>query len=120
MKYDADLVQRFIDSAEAAMYLSDVEGRYVMVNKLAAEKVNSTVEELIGNTVFDIIPKEEADGYISINKKVLETGKPIIFKREISLPSGRRTIAGCKFPVESEDHPNLVGGIAIDITDIDS
>ena len=120
MKFDPDLVQSFFDSADAAMYLSDVEGRYVMANKLGAQKVNSTVEELVGNTVFDIIPREEADEYIAINKKVLESGKPITFKKDITLPSGKRTIAGCKFPVESEDHPNLVGGIAIDITDIDT
>jgi len=120
MKFDPDLVQSFFDGADAAMYLSDVEGRYVMVNKLAAEKVNSTVEKLIGNTVFDIIPKEEADEYITINKKVLESGKPITFKKEITLPSGQRTIAGCKFPAQNDNHPNLVGGIAIDITDIDS
>ena len=36
MKFDPDLVQSFFDSADAAMYLSDVEGRYVMANKLGA------------------------------------------------------------------------------------
>jgi PAS domain S-box-containing protein len=113
---EANLIQNFIDSSDAITYLNDEQGRFIMVNRRAAELVNLSKEELIGKTAYDLIPKEEADKITEIDRKVAETGTPLNFKDTVSLPSGQITVIDHKFPVSVEGSPNAVGGIAIDIT----
>jgi PAS domain S-box-containing protein len=119
MANEADLIQNFIDSSDAVIYLKDEQGRFIMVNRRAAELANLSKEALIGKTAYDLIPKEEADKVTEIDRKVAETGAPLNFKDTVSLPSGQITLLDHKFPVALEGYPNAVGGIAIDITKIE-
>ena len=113
----ADLLQNFLDSSDAIIYLKDEQGHFIMVNRRAAGIHKLSKEELIGKTDYDILPKEEADKFRANDRKVAETGTPMNFKSTVSLPSGQTTFIDHKFPVSVEGSPNAVGGIAIDITE---
>ena len=114
----ADLIQRFIDSTNAAIYLKDGQGRLLMVNRKVAEMFNAGKEEIVGKTDYDLISKEEADTIRDYDRQVAETGVPMTFEATVSLPDGKHTFIDHKFPVSNIDGaPNAVGGIAIDITE---
>ena len=119
MADQADLFQDFLDSSDAVIYIKDKDGRFIMLNRRGAELLHMSVEEVIGKTAYDLFPRKEADRVMDMDRKVAETGAPHNFKDTLTLPSGQITLLDHKFPVTSESHPNAVGGIAIDITNIE-
>ena len=117
MANEADLIQNFIDSSNAFIYLKDGEGRFLMINRRVAEMLKVSKEEIIGKTDYDFFSKDDADKFRAYDRKVIETGTPMNFKDSVSLPDGQITVLDHKFPVSIEGSPNAVGGIAIDITE---
>ncbi len=112
-----NLIQNFIDSANAAIYLKDDQGRFLMVNRRVAEMFKVSKEEVIGKTDYDFVSKEDAEKFRAYDRKVVEAGIPMTFKATISLADGQHTVIDYKFPVSNIDgSPNAVGGIAIDVT----
>ena len=117
MAHDTDLILSFFDSADAVMYLKDAEGRFVLVNRRAAELTGPSKEEFVGKTAYDVVPKDEADRVTAVEQKVRETGAPLNFTDTVTVASGRLTLLDHKFPVSIDDYPNAVGGIAIEISE---
>ncbi len=117
MAKETDLIQNFIDSSDAFIYLKDGEGRILMVNRRLAELLKLSKEEVISKTDYDFFSKEDAEMFRANDRKVIETGTPMNFKSSISTPDGQITVIDHKFPVSVDGSPNAVGGIAIDITD---
>ncbi len=117
MAKETNLIQNFIDSSDAFIYLKDGEGHFLMVNRRLAEMLKLSKEEVIDKTEYDFLSKEDADMFLANDRKVIETGNAMNFKSSISTPDGQITVIDHKFPVSVEGSPNAVGGIAIDITD---
>ena len=113
----ADLLQTFIDSANAAIYLKDDEGRILMVNRRIAEMFKVSKEAILGKTDYDFFPKETADEIRGYDRRVTEAGRPMSFKITASFDDGPRTFYDHKFPVSNiEGSPRAVGGISIEVT----
>jgi len=117
MANEANLLQNFIDSSNANIYLKDEQGRLLMVNRRVAEMFKVSKEQIIGKNNHDLIPKEEADRIRAHDSKVTEAGTPLTFKETVTLTDGQHTFTSHKFPVSVEGSPNAVGGISIEITD---
>jgi len=119
MPNETDLLRKFIDSSEAVIYLKDADGKFLMVNKRGAEVAGKTPEEVIGKSDYDYYSKEEADDFRKMDLSVTEAGKPITYKLSVNTPQGELTFIDHKFPVDVEGHPNSVGGIAIEVTNVE-
>jgi PAS domain S-box-containing protein len=117
MAHDTDLILSFFDSTDAVMYLKDAQGRFVLVNRRAAELAGLSKEEFVGKTAYDVVPKDEADRVTAVDQKVRETGAPLNFTDTVTVPSGKLTLLDHKFPVPIDGYPNAVGGIAIEISE---
>lgn len=113
----SDPLQQFIDSANAAIYLKDEEGRFLMVNRRVAEMFKASKEDIIGKLDSDFATREDADKFRAYDQQVREAGTPMSFKATISLADGNHTVIDHKFPVSDiEGAPHAVGGIAIEVT----
>jgi steroid delta-isomerase-like uncharacterized protein len=110
---ETDLMRDLVDSCDEIIYLKDANGRFIMVNRKAAELAKMSKEALIGKTSYDITTKDEADQITADDRQVAKTGMPKDFTSTVSLPSGRVTVHDHKFPVAVKGYPNAVGGIAI-------
>ncbi len=119
MANEANLLQNFIDSSNANIYLKDEQGRLLMVNRRVAEMFKVSKEQIIGKNNHDLIPKEEADRIRAHDRKVTEAGTPLTFKETVTFADGQHTFISHKFPVSVEGSPNAVGGISIDSTKIE-
>ena len=52
--HEPDLYQQVIDHANSGMTMSDPEGRFLVVNRTAAEMIGRPIEDLVGRTLEDL------------------------------------------------------------------
>jgi len=115
-----ELLWNLMDSIPDSIYFKDENNRFVMVSKIKAEHVGSTLEGIIGKTDFDFYPKKQAENMAADDKRVMETGKSIVDKVErLIRPGGEeRWISVTKVPLHDEKG-EIIGtmGISRDITE---
>ncbi len=113
------LMRSMMNTIPDFIFFKDLEGRFLRTNKAHAANFGMTPADMIGKTDFDLFPKEYAEEGQKDEQKVMETGQPIISKREeIVLPDGKNVwVSTTKVPLR-ETSGELVGtfGISRDIT----
>ena len=107
-----------LDTIPAPIYLKDVQGKYILVNRKYEYLSNVTLEEIKGKTDFDIFPKPVAELFRSQDEEVKKQKTPVEFEETVSLVDGEYTFITLKFPViDSHGNINAVGGFCTDITE---
>jgi PAS domain S-box-containing protein len=64
-----------IELAPDAFFQADLDGRFTDVNQAACRLLGYERDELIGKTVFDIIPAEDADRLRAVRADLLQPGR---------------------------------------------
>lgn len=106
-----------LDNSDAVIFLKDIEGRYVLVNRRFEDRFHISKAEVVGRTDLDIFPAEIAERLRENDRKVLETKEPLTIEEEAPQNDGIHTYLSIKFPVEdAEGATSGLGGIATDIT----
>lgn len=108
-----------VDSIEAAVWMKDSEGRYLLVNQQWREVFNMDDEaQVIGKTPEDLFPGPLAKQLQASDRQVIATGEPTNFEEELTLDQETRTYLARTTPVYDEDGDLYATcGIASDITD---
>ena len=65
------LLQSMTDNSPSVIYAKDLEGRYLFVNPRFVELFGGTIAETIGKTDFDVAPREAAEGYREMDRRVI-------------------------------------------------
>jgi PAS domain S-box-containing protein len=52
----------------------DRHGRYELVNQVAAAQFGKPAREIVGKTMFDLLPHDTAQAYLDFNRKLIESG----------------------------------------------
>jgi PAS domain S-box-containing protein len=112
------LLQGIMESTIDAVFVKDLEGRYVMVNPAAARFVRMTVAEVLGKTDIEIFTPATAQPIMEKDRKVIETGAWMTYEELGSAAGVERTFLTTKGPYRDASG-KIVGilGIARDITD---
>ncbi len=118
LKESQTRLQAIMDNTSAIIFMKDMEGRYIMVNRQYLE-VNSLIgEAVIGRTDFEIYSREFADTIIKNELKVLQTEKPIQYEEELFFENQRQTYLASKFPMYNEQGKMFaICSISTDITE---
>ena len=66
------------------------EGRYKYVNRAFAEGVGKSVEDIIGRTIWDVFPKEEADKRFAFLSQVFSAGQEKVIEVRVPRADGDR------------------------------
>ncbi len=105
------------DHSPAAIYLKDLEGRFLTVGRKYAE-LFCAGRSPVGKTVFDVHPREVAEVYAARDKAVIDSGEALEAEMDMPLPDGRSlSVAVTKFPVfDAEGRLIGIGGINTDIS----
>jgi PAS domain S-box-containing protein len=111
--------QIILDSVPAWIFHKDQENRFLKVNKVFAEIMEMSKEQLEGKSLFDIYPREQAETLWRDDKNVMASGesqKNII--GFVDTTKGRRWVQTDKIPYR-DTHGNIIGviGFSIDITE---
>ena len=107
-----------LENATTLIFIKDLEGRYIMVNKRFKEVFDLTDEMIINKTDYDFNTKELADHYKKLDEEVVAGLTAIESEELIKTPTGSRNLLLVKFPL-FDDKQNVFGisGIATDITE---
>jgi PAS domain S-box-containing protein len=111
--------QVVFNAIPAMIFYKDTGNKFIRVNRALAEVSGMTVEQIEGNTCFNLFP-DMANNYWCDDKEVMTTGVP---KRDIiepmTTPNGVVWVKSDKIPYRDEKG-NITGiiGFGIDITEL--
>lgn len=113
-------IQAILDNAPLIIYVKDLQGRYLLVNRQFRQIFGLTDDMVIGKTVADIDGKKSStERYIAADRQVIETHKPVELEDVLHLPDGDRHLLTIKFPLFDQDNQLLgVSGFMKDITEM--
>ncbi|TDO29283.1 PAS domain S-box protein [Sediminibacterium goheungense] len=111
-------LEAILENTTSLIFIKNLDGRYIMVNRRFKEMMGVTDEMVIDKTDYDFSEKEAADHYKRLDDEVISTRKPVEAEEWIYGTEGRKNLLVIKFPLI--DHRRKIfgiGGIATDITD---
>ncbi|HYF32809.1 MAG TPA: PAS domain-containing protein [Chitinophagaceae bacterium] len=109
--------QAILDNTPLLIFLKDLQGRYILVNKSFRETVRASEEQIIGKTDFDFEEQAEAENYKQSDEQVIQTLKPVEQEEVQLTPTGRRFLHYTKFPVlDQEGKIFAISGFGSDVT----
>jgi len=113
-------LQAVLNNIPLVLYIKDLEGRYLMVNKNFSGLSDVSEEIIVGKNDFEI-PQfiDKAQFYSNIDQRVLNAGKPIEFEEIVTSNNVDRNFLVTKFPlIDKNNNIFAIGGVAKDITDM--
>ncbi len=69
----SDILLAVIDATPDAIFVKDLDGRYVIVNQAAARFVGRTPNEVVGKNDLELYPEETARRFMQDDQAVLAT-----------------------------------------------
>jgi len=113
-------LQAIIENVPAAIYVKDLEGRYLRHNALLASVLGHAGESLVGKCDSDLLDRANAERMAGEDRRVASQGQ--VLRAEHRMPGANgemRTFQTHVFPLQdSSGRPDAIGGISLDITDL--
>lgn len=111
-------LQAVLDNAPSIMYVKDLNGRFILVNRAFATLLNRPTDAILGKTGREIYPMAEAKVFENNDRAALAAGCPIQSEETLQLKDGTHTFISSKFPlIDADGRAYALGGISTDITD---
>jgi PAS domain S-box-containing protein len=111
-------LQALIDNTTAVIYMRDLDGRYMVVNREYERLFHLDREAIIGLTDHDLFPAEIADEFRANDLRAAASGGPVQVEEIAPGDDGPHTYVTVKFPLlDSAGQAYAVCGISTDITD---
>ena len=112
------LLQDIADNTTAVIYVKDLDGRFVFVNRRFEEIFQLTTEQIIGRTNHELFPKEIADAFRANDLQVLTERRILEYEEEAPHLDGLHTYLSIKLPLlDQRGTPYATCGISTDITE---
>ena len=112
------LLEAIVENSMAVIFVKDLAGRYVMVNRRYLEVFRVERQAVIGKTDYDVFSKYEAAAFRAMDERVLRADHPIIGEEIVTQDDGFHTYVSIKAPLQdAAGHPYAIFGISTDITD---
>lgn len=111
-------LRAILETTSSLIYLKDLEGRYLLVNKQYTELFCLTEAELLGKSTRDIFPQQIAEALIFNDRQVLETKSVLIFEEQMPIADGSlHTYIATKAPlIDDNGEVYAICGISTDIS----
>src|SRR5262245_14244498 len=118
LKNNEAQLRAILDHSTAVIFVKDLAGRYLRINRLYESLHGVTEAEVKGKTDHDIHAKEAADAVLANDREVIAANRPLQFEEQIDTADGQRQFISLKFPLyDDSGRPYGVCGIATDITE---
>lgn len=105
-----------LSAAPDLMIVLDPDGRYQSVHTAQQDLLVRPAEQLVGKTVYEVMPEEDARRIHGVVKRTLDTGEVQIHEYFLNIEGQRRCFAARTAPFMSEGK-SLVLWVARDITE---
>lgn len=112
------LLSAIIDNSAAVIYVKNLQGQYVMVNRRFSELFHIGQQSVIGKTDFDFLPQHEAATIRQMDMRVADSDQALIEEEIASHKDGLHTYISVKSTLrDNTGKPYAIFGISTDITD---
>jgi PAS domain S-box-containing protein len=106
------------NNTTSVIYMKDIEGRYLLINKRYEDLFNLKNKDVQGKTDLDLFSKEIADIFIKNDRNVMDSGNPFEGEEKAPHKDGLHTYISIKVPLRnSEGSIYGICGISTDITE---
>ncbi len=109
-----------VENVPVKLFVKDGEtGRFMLVNRAAEELLGVARADLLGKNDHDFFPREQADYFAAVDRRVIESGKLLTIDEEpLDTPhNGRRWLQTRKIAIPGEDGGRHLLVICEDITE---
>ena len=111
-------LRAILDNTEAVIYLKDIQGRYITINRRFEELYGVDRGTIGGQTDADIFPAELVTAYYENDQQVIATGAAMQFDEVAPGDDGLHSYLSVKFPLTDADgRIYAICGISTDITE---
>jgi PAS domain S-box-containing protein len=111
------IFRSFMNNTHSPAWILDETGSIIYMNDLFKDVWKLSDSNLHGN-IHDLLPREMVDEYVANNRKVLETGMPLItIENSLRADGTPGVYLVYKFLLQTSQTTRLIGGQSIDITD---
>ncbi|OGR90594.1 MAG: hypothetical protein A2V88_02370 [Elusimicrobia bacterium RBG_16_66_12] len=113
-------LREILDNSPAVVFIKDLEGRYLFVNRRYEDLFHCKSEALRGKTDFDVFPAEAAEKFRAADQLVLRRGDVMVVEEGVPQDDGLHNYISAKFPLRGPAGEfYAVCGIATDVTEIE-
>ncbi|MEP6919472.1 MAG: PAS domain-containing protein, partial [Acidobacteriota bacterium] len=115
-----DILQAVIEATPDAIFVKDLEGRYVLVNEAFSRFLGKSQADIIGKNDFDLYLEADARAFVEADRQVLASGTHQAFEGVATGQQGQpQTYLVSKGVYRDKDGRSLgVYGISHDITEL--
>jgi PAS domain S-box-containing protein len=112
------LLQAIIDNSQAVIYVKDLDGRYLLVNRRFEGIFHLARDTILGRTDHHIFAKETADAFHDLDVRVAKADHAIVEEETVPQADGLHTYISVKAPLrDAAGKVNAIFGISTDITE---
>ncbi|MEC4982519.1 MAG: PAS domain S-box protein [Oscillatoria sp. PMC 1068.18] len=118
LKESEKRLQAILDNSPEVIYLKDLDGYYLLINRQFENLLNINSQEVQGKNDYDIHPKQVAQRLRENDQKVLTTQIPMQWEETIKVNNISQTYISSKFPLyDASGNIYALCGISTDISD---
>ena len=112
------LLSAIVEGTPDAVFVKDLDGRYLLVNSACARILGRPKEEILGRSDAQILPPEAAERLAEVDRVVMDTGEASSYEEVLPVAGRPRTYLSTK-SVHRDAAGNALGiiGISRDITE---
>jgi len=119
LRLNESYLRGIADHSEAVIYLKDLEGRYLVVNRRWYELFDRSGRDILGLTDRDWFSERIARGFMETDALVRETGEPVTREEVVEYAGRLHTYVSQKFPVrDAAGRIIATGGVSTNITEL--
>jgi diguanylate cyclase (GGDEF)-like protein/PAS domain S-box-containing protein len=118
LQQSEEKLRAITDNVSIVMFLKDLNGHYLFVNRQYEKLFHVFNEGIQGKTDYDMFPRDMADAFVNNDQAVIKSGKPIEIEELVQHDDGIHTYFSVKIPVRNASGEiYAICGIATDITE---
>ena len=118
LRVSEERLRAIIDSAESLIWVKDLEGRFLVVNRATEQATRRPAPALIGHSLFELFPPEDVERYAAHDRQVIESGQPLEIEETAPLADGPHTFLTVRTPLrDGAGRIYAVAAISTDISD---
>lgn len=118
LQHSQNLLCHVLDYAPAAIYIKDLEGRFLLINQRAADLLGLKTKDFVGKFDHELFPAEHVAKWHQAEAEVVRTRQPVVQEDTIPQADGMHTFLSSRAPIFNEhDQVYAIGGVSTDITE---
>lgn len=118
LKENQAWLQSILDNTTSLIYIKDLTGRYIMINRRFKEVLQVEDAVVIGQTDWDFSEAAAAEHFERLDQQVIRTGKSLEIEEVVDSAGQEVHLLSIKFPLLDNNGRQIgIGGIATDITE---